>query len=177
MEETSGDGQPVDNATSAAPIQPLPNLTPLELAEAAARRFETELKALQTKHAATSTELQTLQDKQKAIDANPLLVALFNMDAGAALEEAGEELRRVTKAVDKFETKGALTLTVHVKPFKGTCNALVLVPEIKAKVPKAEQPQSIFFPTDDGGLARNDPRQKEFKFKGNRPAGDHDGKE
>ena len=149
-------------AASGAPdIKPLPTLSPIELAQAEIATLKKTLGELTGAHAALQREHASAREKLAATEENPFLVALFNMDAGAILEQIGEDLSDVTGAVEKLGNKGKLTLSILVKQL-GSDGSLVLTPEVKTVVPKPELPRTVLYRTEEGGLSRNNPRQKEF---------------
>lgn len=79
---------------------------------------------------------------------------------GNALSDLSEQLRAVSAAVQLTGRAGSLTFKVTIKPVsKGTQGAMVVVDDIKSKVPQLEPPSSIFFADAEGNLHREDPNQ------------------
>jgi hypothetical protein len=87
-------------------------------------------------------------------------VTLFALNKGRTAEDLAEQLRELTKAVTITRKKGKLTLVLEVKPQAGVDGAVLVTAGVSTTKPKFDQPASIFFATDDGGLVRNDPTQQ-----------------
>jgi len=89
-----------------------------------------------------------------------LLDTLTEIDGGLFLSDAAEKLAEVTKACMDRRCKGALTITIALKPKKGAC--LEVVARATAKMPEQEAYGALLFGTADGRLQRRDPRQPEL---------------
>lgn len=100
-----------------------------------------------------------LAEQLAALEKNPFLFAVSNLDSGAAMMECGEKLHALAEIVQRRDGAGTLVLKLKVKPFKGS--ALIFTHEVKVTEPKPEPIQGIFY-ADDQGFSRNDPRQAEF---------------
>jgi hypothetical protein len=85
---------------------------------------------------------------------------LRDLRFGVALDEISEEFNRLVAAVDNTGRPGELTLKIKLKP--STAGAIEVLDEVKAKVPTLPKESSLFFPTVEGNLVRNDPRQPEI---------------
>lgn len=81
---------------------------------------------------------------------------------GRTHDELSEVLKDVVKAVQLTHKPGSVTLTINVKPMKETHDALVVTDKVIAKIPTADRKASVFFPTKDGNLVRDDPNQLSF---------------
>lgn len=149
-----------------APISLVPPPTEAErLTEAT-----TEIARLVAEREANATRQTALLAKLRELETNPFAFALSNIDAGAVLVEAGEQLKALCATVQRRQEKGSFTLKLAVKPFKA---ALVLTGDVKIVEPKPEPAMSIFYASEDGTLRRNDPNQKHFNFsQGDRSDGD-----
>lgn len=119
-----------------------------------------ENKALTTRCDKLVAQCDDLATQVKDLEKNPFTFALNNMDAGAVLATAGNELKRLSAIVRERDAKGSFTFRITVKPFKA--GALVLEPEIKVSEPKAEATKSVFYSDEEGSLSRNDPKQREL---------------
>lgn len=83
---------------------------------------------------------------------------------GAISEALNEALAQVNEAVNVTGKAGSVTLTLQVKPQKGsrvgaTNQPVSLNFKVKTKLPEEELPEGIFFLTGDNDLVRNDPDQ------------------
>lgn len=58
---------------------------------------------------------------------------------------------------------GKLTLELDLKPAGPSSRTLVLVDNIKLKVPEAEREAAVYYVDRDGHLTRNDPYQQRFE--------------
>lgn len=90
----------------------------------------------------------------------PFTDVLRDIRFGVALDELSEEFNRLVAAVDNTSKPGELTLTIKLKP--STAGAIELTDQIKTKLPQLPKGSSLFFPTVEGNLVRNDPRQQEI---------------
>jgi hypothetical protein len=84
------------------------------------------------------------------------------------LTEASEELGKAALAAKLSGKKASITLTLTLEPQKG--GAISVGATVNAKVPQTKEDSlTIFFVDDDGGLHRDNPRQREL------PLQSHDG--
>lgn len=79
---------------------------------------------------------------------------------GEMLEELGEKLNDLVQAVDGAGKNGELIIKLTLKPTKS--GAIEMMDDVKVKLPSLTKGSSLFFPTVEGNLQRNDPRQKEI---------------
>ncbi len=86
-----------------------------------------------------------------------------NGDLRTALDVAGEKFAEVIAAVVANNKAGSITLTVAVKP--STAGALAVRAEVKIKKPKGLPPESLLWPTPEGNLMADDPRQTKLELK------------
>ncbi len=79
---------------------------------------------------------------------------------GDLATELDEALGMLVEAVEATTKGGTLTLKLSIAPIsKGNADAVSLTAHVKSRLPEPERPKQIFFPTDNHGLARHDPRQ------------------
>lgn len=81
------------------------------------------------------------------------------------LEEVSIELNRLVKAIVESEANkpsGTVTLTLTVQRSTQTMGAVVITPEVKAKLPKEPKYGALLFADDDGVLSTRDPNQREM---------------
>jgi hypothetical protein len=73
-------------------------------------------------------------------------------------DELTEALRALTMACAETGKGGTLTLKLTLKPGKGGRHFSVH-DDVALKLPKADRGESLMFPTPDGFLTRDDPKQ------------------
>lgn len=87
----------------------------------------------------------------------PLLETLHHLEGGCFLDTASEKLAEIVKAVDTTGKPGKLTLTIDVR--KAMSTALALKGKVSAKLPPETPLEALLFPTPEGNLLTEDPRQ------------------
>jgi hypothetical protein len=83
---------------------------------------------------------------------------------GDANDQASEMLASLVKAVEEHGREGSLTLVLTVKPRGKDSGQVEVTCKTAAKMPVREIAPAMFFTTEDGGLVRDNPRQKKFPF-------------
>lgn len=89
---------------------------------------------------------------------------LSQISHGDAAEQASDLLAQLVKAVGEHEREGTLTLVISVKPRGKDSGQVEVTAKTATKLPVREIAPSMFFVTEDGGLVRDNPRQKKFPF-------------
>lgn len=90
----------------------------------------------------------------------PFTDTLNALRFGTLSEELTKELVALTQACIETHKAGEITLTLKLKPGKG--GHLEVIDDIKVKKPRFERGSTIMFPTPEGNLMREDPRQGEL---------------
>ena len=85
---------------------------------------------------------------------------LGEMAYGRTQEELTEKLGELVERVQETNKSGTLTLTIKVG-MSGE-NTVELSDSVKTKLPEFSRPRSLFFVEGEGGLTRQDPRQRSF---------------
>jgi hypothetical protein len=94
--------------------------------------------------------------------------------AGATHAELTEAMRALTLAVGEERRAGKITLTITLKPLaKG--DGLEAHADVKLAAPAPVPGVSIFYPTPEGNLVRQDPRQQSMELREIGPAEAHRG--
>ncbi|MDB5458121.1 MAG: hypothetical protein JWP92_3706 [Caulobacter sp.] len=89
-------------------------------------------------------------------------ILLGQIRKGRVVEELTERLSEVTAAVKETGKAGTLTLKLKISPRKGDSYQVTMAASVESKIPRDDLPEGVFFITEDGGLVRNDPNQKEL---------------
>lgn len=82
-------------------------------------------------------------------------------DKGKLFNEAQESLASVVAAVVSTGKKGKITISLSIQP--GADETVVVSSDVTSKVPKPSKSGSTYYPSEDGTLTREDPRQPEFE--------------
>lgn len=88
----------------------------------------------------------------------PIFETLRSLCNGTLLIDVQDALTALTKAVDATGKPGKLTITLSMK--KATSIAVALNAKVALSKPDEVTPESLFFPTPDGYLETQDPRQQ-----------------
>lgn len=96
----------------------------------------------------------------------PFATTLNEVDEGRAHTRVSDQFADLIAAVRETGRPGTLVLTVKVAPVtKGNADAFMVSAAAVVKAPKQDVPASIFFPTRDGNLSRNDARQPQLPLR------------
>lgn len=87
----------------------------------------------------------------------PILETLRSLEGGTFLEVSADQLAALVLAVDQTGKPGKLTLEITVR--KASSSALALKGKITAKMPPENPVEALMFPTPEGNLLLEDPRQ------------------
>lgn len=100
----------------------------------------------------------------KPINENIRSVRIENADGDLipVLDEAGQQFSDLINAVVSHNKAGTLTMKISVKP--STAGALAVKAEVKTTKPKGLPPESLLWPTPEGNLIDEDPRQTKLNL-------------
>lgn len=87
----------------------------------------------------------------------PLLETLHHLDGGTFLIAGADQLAELVQAVDRTGKTGTLTIKVIVR--KASSTAMAIRGDITTKLPPENPLESLMFPTPEGNLVTEDPRQ------------------
>ena len=79
------------------------------------------------------------------------------------LDHAGEEFGKLINAVVTNGKAGSITMKIDIKP--STAGALAVKATVVSKIPKGLPPESLLWPTPEGNLLAEDPRQTKLDLK------------
>ena len=102
-------------------------------------------------------------------NARPFMDFLREHRGGATHDELSDALQALVAAVTEEGKTGKLTLTLTMKPI-GKNDGLEVSLEHKLNPPKVTPGTSIFFPTPENNLVRQDPRQQALELREIAPA-------
>lgn len=83
---------------------------------------------------------------------------------GNLSDELTDKLNALTIACSDTNKGGELTLSIKIKP--GKAGQMEISDNVKVKMPEYARETTLMFATVDGGLQRNDPRQKTLDLSG-----------
>lgn len=92
----------------------------------------------------------------------PIADTLRDIRGGEVLEGLESKLQELVQAVQSTNAAGTITLTISVKPMKGSTEAVVVTDEIKLKKPQVKSSGTVMFPTPEGNIQRNHPKQDDL---------------
>jgi hypothetical protein len=102
-------------------------------------------------------------------NSRPFLDFLREHRSGSTHDSLSDKLQELVAAVVEEGKGGTLTLTISVKPL-GKGDGLEVGADVKIKTPKAPAGVSIFFPSPENNLVRQDPRQQTMELREVGPA-------
>jgi hypothetical protein len=82
---------------------------------------------------------------------------ITDLRSGICHQELSDKLRKATKAVTETGKMATVSLGLKIK-LKG--QQVIIVDEIKAKIPEHDKPETIMFFDENGNLSRCDFRQR-----------------
>lgn len=92
----------------------------------------------------------------------PFTDVLRFMRKGTVVQALTDRLGEVCKAASDTGKPGEITLKIKIKPEAVGANRFDFVPSIGFTMPQPDLKPSVFWMTDDGGIAREDPEQAEM---------------
>ncbi|MBL8469671.1 hypothetical protein [Methyloversatilis discipulorum] len=96
----------------------------------------------------------------------PITDTLRALRNGHFIDEASEDLARIVNAVSETGKSGKLTIEITVKKAgQGRNSALSVQATSAVKLPKQPIDDTLMFPTPDGNLLTEDPRQQKLDLK------------
>lgn len=76
---------------------------------------------------------------------------------------AGQRFSSLVKAVVDTGKAGSITLKVTVRP--STAGAMAVKPEVRVTMPKGLPAEALLWPTPEGDLVADDPRQEKLELR------------
>lgn len=81
---------------------------------------------------------------------------------GELVEVLSEDLAEIVTAVVDSGQPGELTLKLKIEPYKGDVSEFKVTASRSVKMPRKPLREATFFPSADGALVRQDPRQRDI---------------
>lgn len=94
----------------------------------------------------------------------PITETLRHIRGGQLIDEASELLAQVVKAVETTGKSGELIIKLQVKRLSRS-GALEVVDKVTHKVPTESPITTMMYPTPEGNLITEDPRQQKLDLK------------
>lgn len=94
---------------------------------------------------------------------NTALHTISTLHAGSLAEDANDHLKALVSAVESTGKAGTITITLSVR--KATAGALAVKGKVTAKMPKEQDLEALLFPTPEGNLLTEDPRQQKLDIR------------
>ena len=104
---------------------------------------------------------------------NCITKTLERLRGGQMLDEASEKLAEIVKAVDITGKAGEITIKLQVKKLSRS-GALEVIDKISSKIPEEQPITTMMYPTPEGNLLTQDPRQQTLELNTPRIAGASD---
>ena len=79
------------------------------------------------------------------------------------LDYAGQKFSNLVMAVNDTGKAGSITLKVTVRP--STAGAMAVKPEVRVTMPKGLPAEALLWPTPEGNLVAEDPRQEKLELR------------
>lgn len=98
----------------------------------------------------------------------PITDTLRLLDGGAFLDRCSDELAKLVRAVDETGKGGTLKLELAVK--RGTKGAMLIQPNVTAKVPEPKPDATMLWATTEGNLVLDNPKQQKLDLRQVDPA-------
>lgn len=108
-------------------------------------------------------------------NSRPFMDFLREHRNGATHDELSDALQDLVAGVTAENKSGTMTFTISIKPMGRDSGALEVAADIKVKPPKTQPGVSIFFPTPENNLHRQDPRQQSLELREIGPVAAHRG--
>lgn len=95
----------------------------------------------------------------------PITDTLRRMRGGQFLDEASEAMAQLVRTVDELGKAGSITLQIGVKRVGKKNGAMQITGKVITKLPTDTPDETLMFPTVEGNLLTEDPRQQQLELK------------
>tara|TARA_R110001583_G_scaffold34551_1_gene115889 strand:+ start:35630 stop:35983 length:354 start_codon:yes stop_codon:yes gene_type:complete len=90
---------------------------------------------------------------------------LNSLRRGRTAEELSENLADAVAAARLTGKQASVTLTIKIKPERGTDGTYSIEDQVKAAIPEQDRGRTILFGTPEGNLLTQDPNQQDLELK------------
>jgi len=97
--------------------------------------------------------------------AKPITDTLRQLRNGVFADEAGEALAELVKQVTEHGKGGKMTIELTIKPAGKKHAAVIVTGKHVVKAPQDVPDETLLFPTPEGNLLSEDPRQQKLDLK------------
>lgn len=103
---------------------------------------------------------------EKSVTARPFQEVGNELRRGVFMDELGDNLQALVKAVTESGKGGKMVIEISVEPASKGQSAVKIKDQIKIQLPKVAAGETIMFVTPDNNIVANDPRQntRELRF-------------
>lgn len=95
--------------------------------------------------------------------ARPITDTLRLLEGGTFLDTCSDEMANLVKQVENTGKSGELVIRLKVK--RVTAATVGVIPTCEAKVPKEKPDEMLFYPTVEGNLSIDNPKQQKLDLK------------
>jgi len=92
----------------------------------------------------------------------PITDVLRRLKSGTLIDDASTKMAELVKKVEETGKPGELTMKIRVS--MAPAGAMALAGEVTTKLPKESRVETLMFPTPEGNLEVEDPRQPKLPF-------------
>lgn len=93
----------------------------------------------------------------------PITDTLRQLDGGAFLDKASDEMAKLVKNVDETGKGGTLTIKIDVK--RASAGAMAITPHVTAKIPEPKPDATLLWATVEGNLSVDNPNQQKLDLR------------
>lgn len=87
----------------------------------------------------------------------PIIETLARLENGTMLHDLGDKMAELVQAVDRTGKAGKIVITLSVR--KATSSTQAVCGKVDLKAPKEPMLETLLYPTPEGNLLAEDPRQ------------------
>lgn len=93
----------------------------------------------------------------------PITDTLRLLEGGVFMDQASEKLAALVKGIEETGKAGKLVISLDLKQVAG--GAISITPHCSTKVPEAKPDSTLLWPTVEGNLSMDNPRQQKLDLR------------
>ena len=93
----------------------------------------------------------------------PAIETLNRIEGGCFMDDVGQRLSELVLAVDQTGKPGSITLKIDIR--RATAGAMAVKGKVSIKKPEQPAFEALLFPTPEGNLLAEDPRQQRLELR------------